>query len=128
MPSNERKHITPAVAASFASGQGGSHEFRWIAKEGHAAWVEARTAIFADEKGRLIEVRGVTLDISERKRVEETVQQREAQLRPAQKWKRSQDLSRWDCPKPICKTPSGRVFGRKPWPAASKLKTRLTSV
>jgi two-component system, cell cycle sensor histidine kinase and response regulator CckA len=45
-------------------------EFRWLNKDGHAIWVEGKSVITKDENGRAVGVRGVTIDITERKRVE----------------------------------------------------------
>lgn len=45
-------------------------QFRWIAKDGHVVWAETRLTRFVDSSGRLVGVRGVTLDISEKKLAE----------------------------------------------------------
>ncbi|HEX9440151.1 MAG TPA: ATP-binding protein, partial [Roseiflexaceae bacterium] len=46
-------------------------EFRWIAREGHVLWVESQSIVICDEAGQPIGMRGVTIDISERKRIED---------------------------------------------------------
>lgn len=49
--------------------------FRWIAKDGRLLWVEAHAAAIKDESGNTVGLRGVTMDITERKRDEQVRQQ-----------------------------------------------------
>ena len=46
-------------------------QFQWIAKDGRRLWVEAHLSVILDENSKPIGLRGVTLDISERKVAEE---------------------------------------------------------
>ncbi len=61
---------------------GGPHDlcFRWIAKEGRELWVETRLTAIQDEGGAHLGVRGVALDITDRKNAEEKVRQLYQQL------------------------------------------------
>ncbi len=81
---DDRERIARA-AATFASGKSSALEFRWIAKDGRAVWVESRSAVITDDDGWPVGLRGVTIDISERKRVEEALRKSEEQLQHAQK-------------------------------------------
>jgi signal transduction histidine kinase len=56
---------------AFASGAPHVNQFRWIAKDGRALWVEARATIIHDEAGNPVGMRGVTFDITERKHIEQ---------------------------------------------------------
>jgi len=57
----------------FVSGGSRTNTFRWMTKDGRAIWVEAHSTVVADEHGKPIGMRGVTLDISTRKRAEESL-------------------------------------------------------
>lgn len=59
------------AAAIFASGKGGTSRFRWVAKDGRAVWVEAQSVVVCDDSETPIGMRGVTMDITERKRAED---------------------------------------------------------
>jgi PAS domain S-box-containing protein len=78
---DDREGKVLALAEHFASGRGGTLEFRWIAKDGHVVWVETRFAIIHDSEGRPIGLRGVTIDITERKWAEEALRQSEERYR-----------------------------------------------
>src|SRR5262249_17805396 len=54
-----------------AGGTGGGSEFRWIRRDGRAIWVEAQSAVVCDATGQPVGMRGVTMDITERKQAEE---------------------------------------------------------
>jgi PAS domain S-box-containing protein len=66
----DREPAAHTAAENFASG-GGVNQFRWLTKDGRAIWVEARDVVIRDEQGQPVGMRGVTMDISERKRAEE---------------------------------------------------------
>ncbi|MEN3330759.1 MAG: hypothetical protein V7641_124 [Blastocatellia bacterium] len=66
----DREQAARTAAENFASG-GGLNQFRWLKKDGRALWVEARDVVIRDEQGQAVGMRGVTMDISERKRAEE---------------------------------------------------------
>jgi two-component system, cell cycle sensor histidine kinase and response regulator CckA len=78
---DDREEATRIAAEGFATGQSTTMEFRWLAKDGHAVWVESSWVVVKDEHGKPAGLRGVNTDISERKRAEEAVRASEAELR-----------------------------------------------
>lgn len=54
--------------------------FRGTAKDGRLLWVEAHVAAIKDENGQTVGLRGVTMDITERKRDEHVLQQLSGRL------------------------------------------------
>jgi PAS domain S-box-containing protein len=69
------------AAQSFADGIGHINEFRWLAKDGRVVWVEARAVVIKDENGKAVGMRGVTLDITARKKAEQALQFSEERFR-----------------------------------------------
>jgi PAS domain S-box-containing protein len=67
---DDRQRAAQAAAETFASGQSHANQFRWIAKDGHAVWVETRSSVISDESGQAVGMRGVTFDITERHEAE----------------------------------------------------------
>ncbi|HZH29851.1 MAG TPA: PAS domain S-box protein [Pyrinomonadaceae bacterium] len=63
----DRERAARTASATFASGRVGTNQFRWMAKDGRAVWVEAHSLAIRDEAGRPLGMRGVTMDITERK-------------------------------------------------------------
>jgi PAS domain S-box-containing protein len=59
------------AAAIFASRKGGTSRFRLVAKDGRVLWVEAQSIVVCDDSDTPIGMRGVTMDITERKRGED---------------------------------------------------------
>lgn len=68
---DDRERTEQIVRAIFAGGKGGIVEFRWIAKDGHEVWVESRNVIIRDDAGNAVGLRGIAVDITERKSFEE---------------------------------------------------------
>ncbi len=67
---DDRERAAKEALAIFQSGRGGRSEFRWIHRDGHEVWVEAHSSVVLDEQGRPSGMRGVTLDITHRKKLE----------------------------------------------------------
>jgi PAS domain S-box-containing protein len=68
------KEAAAAVARqTYESGKPGTNQFRWVTKDGQIVWVESHSAPVQDEHGNPAGMRGVTMDITERKRLEEQV-------------------------------------------------------
>jgi PAS domain S-box-containing protein len=65
------QRATEEAAAIYAGGKGGTSRFRWIAKDGRDVWVEAQSVVVCDDSETPIGMRGVTMDITERKRTED---------------------------------------------------------
>ena len=74
VPPQDRERAGAEAAAMFAGGKGGLSRFRWQAKDGRIIWVEARSTVITDEAGTPIGMRGVTMDITDRKLAEERQQ------------------------------------------------------
>ena len=81
----DKERAAREASANFVRGNGTS-QFRWIAKDGRVLWVEAQSVAIYDDSGRPIGMRGVTMDITERKLVEE----RQAELLAREKAARTQ--------------------------------------
>lgn len=65
----------------FRDGRTGIMQFRLVAKDGQVIPVEAHTAVMTDKDGRPIGVRGVLMDMTERKRSAEALAKYAEQLR-----------------------------------------------
>jgi len=68
----DKKQAAADASKKFVSLKGGSSRFRWVAKDGTALWVEARSTVITDEAGNPVGMRGVTMDVTERKKKEES--------------------------------------------------------
>jgi two-component system cell cycle sensor histidine kinase/response regulator CckA len=75
---DDKEEAGRVAGEAFASGKSSSQEFRWITKDGRAIWVESNYVVIKDDEGRPAGLRGVTIDIAGRKRVEETQARRAA--------------------------------------------------
>ena len=70
---DDKEQAAQESRAIFESGTEGSLQFRWVAKDGRIIPVEAHDTVILDNKGAPVGMRGVTMDISERKRTEEAL-------------------------------------------------------
>jgi PAS domain S-box-containing protein len=68
---DDAERAAQEAAAIFASGKGGTSRFRWVGKDGRTIWVEAQSVVMCDDSENPIGMRGVTMDITERKRAED---------------------------------------------------------
>jgi PAS domain S-box-containing protein len=59
------------AAETFASRKARTNRFRWIVKDGKVIWVEVKLIAVRDEAGSPSGMRGVAMDISERRQSEE---------------------------------------------------------
>jgi PAS domain S-box-containing protein len=66
----DRERAAAEAAAIYANRGRGRSEFRWVHRDGHVIWVEAHSQVVLDERGQPVGMRGVTLDISDRKQLE----------------------------------------------------------
>lgn len=66
----DREIAVRNAAATYASHQSGTNRFRWVTKDGRAIWVEAHSVAIFDDSGAPIGMRGVTMDITERRQKE----------------------------------------------------------
>jgi PAS domain S-box-containing protein len=67
---DDRERAAVEAHAIFESRTGGTSEFRWLGKDGRVVEVSAQSVVIRDERGEPVGMRGVTLDITERKRAE----------------------------------------------------------
>ena len=85
---DDRERAAREIAATYAGGRGGVSQFRFIAKDGRVVWVESRSQVITDSQGRPIGMRGVTMDFSKHKQME---QERDALLTEARELNRVKD-------------------------------------
>jgi PAS domain S-box-containing protein len=77
----DRERAAQEAHAIFESGTVGTSRFRWLRKDGRALYVEAQSMVIRDEEGRPIGMRGVTMDITERRQAEEALRASEERYR-----------------------------------------------
>ena len=70
----DRERLTNELVTNFKKGQSAPIEVRAVARDGTVKWAEARYTIVSDVAGKP-GMRGVTLDITERKQLEEQLRQ-----------------------------------------------------
>jgi PAS domain S-box-containing protein len=73
----DRERAMRDIEAVVSSGKEGFTQFRWRAKDGRIVWVETHLSPIVDGGQGVIGLRGVTLDINERKLAEETLRHTE---------------------------------------------------
>jgi PAS domain S-box-containing protein len=79
---DDRKLLAPLVRGEPPAGP---VEFRSLRKDGSLVWTEHRLSPIRDASGRVVALEGLVLDVTARKRAEETLQQTQRQLLQAQK-------------------------------------------
>jgi PAS domain S-box-containing protein len=77
----ERERVERESEAILANQGEGVLQFRWVAKDGRALWVETHLAPILDESGNVMGLRGVTIDITEQKQAEVARRQSEERNR-----------------------------------------------
>ncbi|HYR29999.1 MAG TPA: PAS domain-containing sensor histidine kinase, partial [Thermoanaerobaculia bacterium] len=70
---DDREAAARTASEGFRNGLAHVNEFRWLAKDGRAVWCAAYSIAVKDERGAPVGMRGVTMDISDRKRAEESL-------------------------------------------------------
>lgn len=80
-PDDRERAASQASATYTSGGQTGINQFRWIARDGRELWVETRSTTILDSAGQPVGMRGVTMDITERKLAEEAVRASEERFR-----------------------------------------------
>ncbi|MBI2949756.1 MAG: response regulator [Verrucomicrobia bacterium] len=66
----DKQRVYQEIDKMYAMGQGLTHQYRWVAKDGRIVWVETSAVITCREDGTPIGLRGVTMDITEKKKIE----------------------------------------------------------
>src|SRR5215471_18937881 len=72
MPEEDRIEAKRISEEVVATGRGGVSQFRWRAKNGRLVWAETYLNPILNGQGKTIGLRGVTIDITERKLAEES--------------------------------------------------------
>jgi len=67
----DRERAGAEAAQTYSRGGEGQSRFRWLKKNGQSIWVEAHTRVVKSSKGKAVGMRGVVIDISELKRLEQ---------------------------------------------------------
>jgi PAS domain S-box-containing protein len=80
VPEEDREKVERETNEIFAAGTSGTIQFRWQTKEGQVLWVESHLTAICDENGKPVGLRGVTMNISERRQAEAALQENQAQL------------------------------------------------
>jgi PAS domain S-box-containing protein len=77
MAEEDRESVEAASEAAIATGKDTILEHRWRAKDGRVVWIESHLSPLLAHNGTPKGLRGVSLDITERKLAEQTVQRTE---------------------------------------------------
>jgi diguanylate cyclase (GGDEF)-like protein/PAS domain S-box-containing protein len=72
---DDRAAASKIYRDAIRRGENAELEYRMIANDGRAVWVQDRMRVEVDNDGRVVRVRGVLLDITERRRAEEQMGQ-----------------------------------------------------
>jgi PAS domain S-box-containing protein len=76
----DRDQVETTVARVLETGAEGTLQARFRTKDKREVWVESHLAAICDEEGKVVGLRGVTMDISDRRRAESALQEKQAQL------------------------------------------------
>jgi signal transduction histidine kinase/ActR/RegA family two-component response regulator len=76
----DRARVSDAVARSVSTGADYDEEYRVVWPSGEAHWLMARGRAIFDERGRALRMVGVSLDVTERRRMDEALQESRAEL------------------------------------------------
>jgi PAS domain S-box-containing protein len=70
-PEDRKRIAREEASGKLLGGEGYIKQFRWITKDGRIVWVESQTTVIHDKSGQPIGLRGINIDITERKQLEE---------------------------------------------------------
>lgn len=84
---DDKEQAAREAAAIFSGGKGGVSRFRWLTKDGSALWVESQSVVIHNESGTPVGMRGVTMDITPRKQVEEELERKTGEAEEANRIK-----------------------------------------
>jgi len=77
----DREMVARRMQDIFDSSREGIVQFRWKAKDGSVFWAEAHLVAICDENDNPVGLRGVTMDVTESKRAEESLAESEERYR-----------------------------------------------
>ncbi|HKR61621.1 MAG TPA: sigma 54-interacting transcriptional regulator, partial [Pyrinomonadaceae bacterium] len=81
IPEEDREGAIRDCEAVMASGKEGISQYRLTTKDGRIVWVESHQSPIFDEHKTVVGLRGVTLDVSERKLAEDAQRESESRFR-----------------------------------------------
>ena len=70
---DDREMAARDAQEHFAAGGFRTNSFRWLTKDGRAIWVESHSMVVKDDDSKPIGMRGVTLDLTARRRAEDSL-------------------------------------------------------
>ena len=85
-PEDREQAARDAAETYQSAAQHGHSEFRWMTKDGRTIWVECQSTVVCDEAGQPVGMRGVTMDITERKRQQQRLQTTNDELHRTKDW------------------------------------------
>jgi PAS domain S-box-containing protein len=77
---DDRERAVRETAAIFEGGGEGKSEYRWVAKNGRVVWVESTSSVVKDDEGKPMGLRGVTMDITARRKAARALRRRAKEL------------------------------------------------
>ena len=77
----DREEVNSVSRAAVAAGEDHEFEYRAPAADGREVWLRSIVHVVKDANGRATQLRGLTVDITERRRAEEQLRESEARLR-----------------------------------------------
>jgi PAS domain S-box-containing protein len=81
---DDLKHVKKALAVAVKDQRGIELEYRMVADDGRTVWIrDTLSLVFQD--GEVVKLRGLMMDVTERKQAEEALRHSEEQLRQSQK-------------------------------------------
>ena len=76
----DREEAKRAFTSVLESGEDGVVQFRYVTKDGRVLWAETYLTAICDENNKPVGLRGVTMNISDRRQAEAALQENQAQL------------------------------------------------
>ncbi|MBD2310817.1 EAL domain-containing protein [Desertifilum sp. FACHB-1129] len=69
----DREGAIAAIHQAVEAGMSYNIEFRTIWPDGTQHWINTKTKVYCDEQGKAVQIVGLSMDITERKHIEETI-------------------------------------------------------
>lgn len=76
----DREQAATTIARVLETGEDGMIQARLRTKDGHVLWIESHLTAICDENGHSVGLRGVTMNVSDRRQAEEALKESQAQL------------------------------------------------